>query len=133
MSESNVNAVKDAYRSFERGDMDGVMKGMAPDVDWSMTGQEGHFPTFGRRQGEAGVRGFFRDVADTLDFHRFEPQEFYEAGDTVIVLGHYEMTVKKTGRRAGSDWVHVFTFRDGKVARFREYADTATFVEAWRG
>jgi ketosteroid isomerase-like protein len=29
--------------------------------------------------------------------------------------------------------VHVFTIRDGKVAKFREFNDTAQFAEAYRG
>jgi len=29
--------------------------------------------------------------------------------------------------------VHVFTIKDGKVTDFREFTDTATFAEAYRG
>jgi ketosteroid isomerase-like protein len=48
------------------------------------------------------------------------------------VLGHYDGTVKKNGKRADSDWVHVFTVKDGKVVHFREFTDTAKFADAWR-
>jgi uncharacterized protein len=41
--------------------------------------------------------------------------------------------VKKTGRRIASDWCHVFTVRDGKVAAFREFTDTAQAAAAYRG
>ena len=30
------------------------------------------------------------------------------------------------------DWIHIFTFRDGKVAKFREFMDTAGIADAWR-
>jgi len=36
-------------------------------------------------------------------------------------------------KRASSDWCHIFTFRDGKVAKFREFLDTAQAAEAFRG
>ena len=48
-------------------------------------------------------------------------------------MGSYDMTVRRTGRRAGSDWLHVFWLKNGKVTRFREFTDTARFAEAWRG
>ena len=49
------------------------------------------------------------------------------------MLGHYAATMRKTGRKAASDWVHIFTVRDGKVAAFLEFTDTAEFARAWKG
>ena len=40
--------------------------------------------------------------------------------------------MRKTGRSVASDWVHIFTVRDGKVVAFREFTDTAQFAEAFR-
>jgi ketosteroid isomerase-like protein len=51
----------------------------------------------------------------------------------LFVTGYYAATLKKTGRRAASEWVHIFTFRDGKVTKLREFLDTASFIEANRG
>ena len=31
-----------------------------------------------------------------------------------------------------SDWIHVFTVRDGKVTTFREFTDTAQFAAAYQ-
>jgi ketosteroid isomerase-like protein len=39
----------------------------------------------------------------------------------------------KTGKPANSDFVHVFVIRDGKIASYREFQDTATLVLAARG
>jgi ketosteroid isomerase-like protein len=49
------------------------------------------------------------------------------------VLGHYAWKIRKTGRSVASDWAHIFTVRNGKVVRFREFNDTAQFAEAYRG
>jgi len=40
--------------------------------------------------------------------------------------------MKKTGKPVSCEWVHVFTFHDGKVTRWREHTDTAQFAEAYR-
>jgi ketosteroid isomerase-like protein len=51
-------------------------------------------------------------------------------GDTVVVLGHEKGRFRPTGRDYELHWVQFFTFRDGKLARFRELADTAAFLDA---
>jgi ketosteroid isomerase-like protein len=132
MSNGNVKLVQDAYAAFERGDMEALMGTMAQDIDWAIVGRASDFPSFGAWPGLAKVREFFRSVADNIEFRDFSPREFYPSGDKVFVLGHYEGTIKKTGRRMASDWAHVFTIKDGKVAQFREYTDTAAIADAWR-
>jgi ketosteroid isomerase-like protein len=54
-------------------------------------------------------------------------------GDKVVALGDYAWRVKSTGREYESDFVHVFSVRDGKVARFQEFMDTAVVGWAYRG
>ena len=37
------------------------------------------------------------------------------------------------GRAGESEWLHVWTIRNGKVAACRTLNDTALLAEAWRG
>jgi ketosteroid isomerase-like protein len=106
---------------------------MAPDSTWETVGRPAEYPTFGPRKGQAGVKGFFDTVGQHLDFSEFSPKEFYTNGDKVFVLGHYAFKVKKTGKPVASDWIHIFTIRNDKVTAFREFMDTATAAEAYRG
>ena len=42
--------------------------------------------------------------------------------------------IMKPGGRAGSsDWLHVWTIRDGRISGLRSLNDTALLAEAWRG
>jgi uncharacterized protein len=43
-----------------------------------------------------------------------------------------EATVRDTGRAFVSHEAHVWTFRDGKLARFQSYHDTAAAAAAHR-
>ena len=79
------------------------------------------------------MRDFFKLVGETQSAVAFTQDEFHAAGDTVVVLGNYRWTVRKTGKPADADFVHVFTLKDGKVTAFREFTDTAQFAQAWRG
>ena len=132
MSQDNVTVAKNAYAAFQRGDMDALLGAMTADVDWTLAGRREDFPTLGDWKGKAAVRDFFATVADTMEFSDFSPREFCACDDKVFVLGHYAATIRRTGRPAASDWVHVFTVRGGKVTRFRELTDTASFAAAWK-
>jgi hypothetical protein len=63
---------------------------------------------------------------------QFEPQEFIAEGDKVVVTGQAKWAVKSNAQTYESPWVHIFTIRDGKVARFHQFNDTAAAVEAFR-
>ena len=132
MSQANIATVQSLYAAFGRGDIAVILDGCLPDVEWESGGRKEDFPTFGPRKGKAEVQEFFRTVAEIMDFNEFSPREFYADRDKVFVLGNYAMTMKKNGRKPASEWIHVFTFRGGKVAQFREFTDTAIFAQAYR-
>lgn len=79
----------------------------------------------GRRNGRAGVAKFFADLVAADDVGLFEPREFIEAGDNVIVLGFEQAIVRNTGHRFESMWAHVFTIRNERIVRWRGWFDTA--------
>jgi ketosteroid isomerase-like protein len=65
------------------------------------------------------------------DNYRAQPTEFIDAGDTVVALGRYSGTYKATGRSMDAAFAHVWTLRDGRVVRFRQYMDTRKMAEAF--
>jgi ketosteroid isomerase-like protein len=132
MTADNIATVQHLYGAFRQGDIDTLIAGLAPDVRWESNGQREAYPTFGRFDGPDAVRDFFSHLGGELDFHTFSPDEFHACGDKVFVTGHSHMTVKKTGRPVEFDWIHAFTFRDGKVQAFHDYVDTHQIVEANR-
>ena len=132
MSNANIAIVQNLYAAFGRGDIAAIIAGSNPDIDWQSVGRKTDYPAFGPRQGAAQVQEFFRIVAENEDFSDFSPREFYAADDKVFVLGSYSLKMKKTGKPVACEWVHVFTFRDGKVTRWREHTDTAQFADGYR-
>ena len=133
MSNANVTTVQSMYAAFGKGDIATIIDGLTPDIDWQCVGRPSDFPTFGQFKGPNAVGEFFKKVGEHLNFSEFSPREFYADGDKVIALGHYAMALTKNGKKMASDWCHIFTFRDGKVAKFREFLDTAQAAEAFRG
>ena len=135
MSEAaNTQAVKDAYAAFQRGDINAIVAMLDDQIEWEgVKGSEGVAPHAGVRRGRAAVADFFSIVGSTLDFHEFMPKEFVAQGDQVVAIGSYKATVKATRRSVAADWVMVFTFRAGKISRFREFSDSAAVNRAYAG
>ena len=133
MSEtSNTKVVQDAYAAFGRRDIPALLGALDPKVEWTAV-VGSRTPTSGTRHGREGVTEFFQQLAASLEFQSFEPQEFIAEGDKVVALGHYVGRSIATGRSFESDWVMVFTVRNGLVTRFMEFADSAGLNEAFAG
>jgi ketosteroid isomerase-like protein len=109
--------------------MDAVLADMHDDIEWQ---QAQGLPHGGTYRGLAEVR---RNVFDPLDrdwWSEFAaaPDEFLDAGEEVVVLGRYRGVAKETGRRLDVPFVHIWSLRDGKAWRFRQFLDTHGWVEA---
>jgi ketosteroid isomerase-like protein len=132
MSEQeNVQTVKAAYAAFKRGDIPALLNLLVEDVTWIQPGPAATIATAGERHGRQQVAQYFALVNETFEVEEFEPQEFIAAGDRVVVLGRYRRRVKAMGRADESDWVHVFTVREGKITTHQAYADTAATLAAF--
>jgi ketosteroid isomerase-like protein len=57
------------------------------------------------------------------------PEEFITSDGTVAAVVRYTGSGKTTGKQLDLPVVHVWDVRDGKIARFRQFADTAKFRE----
>ena len=132
MSAANIAFIQSLYAAFGRGDINTVIAGVAADVDWTVNGRRKDYPMLGNWKGQDGVKKFFEGVTEHEEVVEFSPREFFAADDRVCVLGHYAWKIRKTGRSVASDWAHIFTVRNGKVVKFREFNDTAQFAEAYR-
>lgn len=131
MSEQNTTIVQAAYNNFKTGDIPALLAQISEDATWQLPEIPG-VALAGKRIGREGVGEFFTIVARDQDVIEFSPSEFVAQGDKVVSLGHYRWRVKETGREFESDFVHVFTIRDGRIAAFREHFDTAAVAAAYQ-
>jgi uncharacterized protein len=125
----NEPIVRRSYEAFALGDLDGALADMADDIEWH---QAQGLPHGGTYLGLAEVRANVFDPLDRDWWSAFSavPDEFLDAGDEVVVLGRYRGVAKLTGRTLDVPFVHVWSMRGGKAWRFRQFLDTAGWVEA---
>lgn len=126
---ATADIVNRAYDCFNRKDLDGLAAMVAPDCSWNVAGPA-DIPWAGHYEGPEEVKGYARKLIDTVHFRSFEPRSFIEQGDIVVVCGSEAATVNSTGKEYTSLFAHVFTVKDGKIASFQEYGDTADIERA---
>ena len=127
----NITVVQEAFAAFGRGDVQGILDRLADGIVWKgVHGAGPHVPTSGERRGKAQVGEFFKQVAQNLNFSRFEPKEFIATGDKVVVLGHYTATTP-IGKTLDADFAMVFTLHNGKATEFQEFTDSAAVNAAY--
>lgn len=133
--DAHVACVKSIYAAVPRGDVEHVLAQCTDDVSW---GIESAVPArevapYGLRTGKAGVASFFADWASTVEFTAFDATDFIAVGDHVFNTLRYTIRVKATGKTFASPPLQQhWTFRGGKLARFRGSEDSAGTRDAFR-
>jgi ketosteroid isomerase-like protein len=124
-----VDIVRRSYEAFALDDLDAVMADMHPDIVWH---QAQGLPHGGVYHGLQEVRRAIFDPLDEEWWDEFTatPDEFLVAGGDVVVLGRYRGVAKGTGKRLDVPFVHVWTVEGELAVRFRQFLDTAGWVEA---
>lgn len=119
---SNLKSVQNVYHGFAKGDIPAVLGFLSSEIEW--TEAEG-FPYGGTYRGpKAVLEGVFMRLGSEWNGYAAVPDEFIDGGDTVVALGKYSGTYKKTGKSFSANFAHVWKIRDGKAFRFVQYVDT---------
>ncbi|HUN94242.1 MAG TPA: nuclear transport factor 2 family protein [Burkholderiaceae bacterium] len=117
------------YAAFGRGDVEAIIGMLAAGFTWQFIGGS-EAPYTGRRTTPDEVRAFFEAVGKFDEILAFEPREIIAEGEHVTVLGWERCRARPDGKVFEADWIHVFTIRGGKVARYWGMLDTEASMRA---
>jgi uncharacterized protein len=126
---ASVDIVRRSYDAFARDDLDGVMADMDEAIEWHQAQGLPH-GGFYRGLGQVREHVFAPLLEHWWEEFSAEPEEFVAAGEMVVVLGRYRGVAKRTGRRLDVPYLHLWTLRDGKAVRFRQFLDTQGWNDA---
>jgi ketosteroid isomerase-like protein len=125
MSQENVELVRSVYEGWLRGEI-GLDK-LDPEI--SMV-ESGALPGAASAYGIEAVERYLRSFAKHWEQIRFEPQEYIDAGNQVVVVAQLVGQGKKSGIEVRRTWAYVWTVRDQKILRMQGYADLNDALEA---
>lgn len=127
-----ISKVKDLYAAFGRGDIATILANVTDDVAWEYEAPA-EIPVAGIRRGPKGATDFFSAHAAYSKDAKIDITEFLANENAVVGLGRYQATILPSNIRVDTPLAQYFQFRDGKVCRFAQFANTAVIVEAVRG
>ena len=129
MPRSNAETVRSFYAALGRADLGDLLGLLHEELEWT---EAERFPYYGGtwRSPRAVVDNLLLPLARDWDPFRAEAEEFLSVGDQVVSFGFYAGRYKATGRSMTARFAHRWLLRDGRIARFEMYADTAKVLEA---
>ncbi len=122
---SHVDFVKGVYAAFGAGDVPRVLGSMHPQIQWTQTA--GYKLGGGvHRSPQAVLENVFAKIGVEFESFSIDVERLTDAGNVVVMQGHYVGKGKATGKSVRAAVAHVFEISDGKIVRFDQYVDSAT-------
>jgi ketosteroid isomerase-like protein len=122
-----VEALRRGFEAYAEGGFDAIRDAFDPEVEWRTGEDEPDFATY---RGHDGVKERIETVFDSFAELSLEPEQFIVQGDNVVVQVGGRLRGRESGVEVDFRETWVFTLRDGKVTRVREYRDTNDALEA---
>jgi uncharacterized protein len=129
VSRENVEVVRGLWQAFADGGLDALMEHFDQEVDWRA--MEGAPDDVGEMHGTAAVHRYLQDWLDTFEGITTVPVELIDAGDDrVIAVLYVTGKARLSGIATELRYAVVYTLRDGKIVRGREYAERSEALKA---
>jgi ketosteroid isomerase-like protein len=126
---SKIQTVQQCYAEFGKGNPQGVLDLLTDDVTWTDPGYP-EIPYAGKCKGKEEVLNFFMEMGKTISFTRFEPQQFMNDGNNVIVKGFFTGKSNSTRKTFESEWVMIWEVENEKVKNYQAFIDTFKVASA---
>ena len=131
MSQENVEAVQRAVEAWNADDLDAFLAELDADVEWHPAIEPGLEGAATIYRGPDGARKIWgQDRGEAWERLTNSPHEFRDLGESVLVLGHMDLTARKTGIEFSQELGEVFDLRAGKIVRIRDFLTHAEALEA---
>ena len=122
----HIEQIRQRYDQFSRGDIRGATQDWADDIVWE-GGNSADLPMGGAHYGKAAALGVLASDVAVWDEFTMSPDEYFEAGDTVVVLGH--SAIKKDGQSATTAFVHIWRWSGDQISHFQLVTDTLQLAQ----
>jgi hypothetical protein len=126
MSDNHVQLAQRLYDLFGRGDIPAVLALFDEAIEWREAEGNPYQPSGEPFVGpQAVLTDLFMRLGQEWDGLTVTPVSILPTPEGVLAQGRYTGTYTATGQALDAQFAHVMTMRDGKLAGFQQYVDTA--------
>jgi ketosteroid isomerase-like protein len=116
MSKENVELIRRGHEALQDAGEQAIFEYLDPDIDLTPVAETPGVETY---HGHDGVRRYFETTREAFGEFRWEPQEYVDLGDHVLVPTRFVAEGRGSGVPVEAMIYNVFTVRGGKVVRVR--------------
>jgi ketosteroid isomerase-like protein len=131
MSQENLETIQRAQEAWNAEDLDAWLAEADPEVEWHTALEqavEGRGSTF---RGHDGLRKAWDEYrSETWGGLMNQIQEIRDLGDSVLVLGHLDVSGRTSGVEFTQQFGQLVTFRGGKILRTHDFLSHADALAA---
>jgi len=127
--EKYIQIIQQVYLDFGNQNIQGVLNALTDDIAWNDPGYP-EVPYAKTRTGKNDVMNFFVEMAGTITFTNFIPQEFYYDQETVLVKGFFEGKSNTINKPFKTDWMMIWKFRGDKICSYQAFVDTVKIASS---
>ena len=121
--------VRSLYAARVRGDLDGVMGGIADDAVFCLNGRGTGVPALCTpSKGRAAIRPLLKDLIDTWRFDDWKELALLVDGERALLHWTARVTCVPSGKSESFEVLDLVIFRDGKIIDHRQSTDTALMM-----
>ena len=117
----HIELMRQRYDDFNRGDIQGATQDWADAFVWQGSNST-ELPGGGEHTGKDQALQVLQQAVGAWDEFKLSADEFFEDGDTVVVLGHTD--VRKSENSAQTPVVHIWRWQGDQIKRFQILTDT---------
>ena len=117
----HIDVMRQRYEEFNRGDIEAALQDWADDFVWQGSNST-ELPGGGEHHGKDEALNVLQQAVGAWDEFKLSADEFFEDGDTVVVLGHTEL--KKGDQSAQAPVVHIWRWEGEEIKRLQILTDT---------
>jgi ketosteroid isomerase-like protein len=131
MSRENLETLQRAQAAWNADDLDAWLAELHPEAEWHVVLQQA-------LEGRGSTYRGHDDLRKAWDEYRGEAwgglmnqiQEIRDLGESVLVLGHLDVTGRTTGIESSQEFGQLVTFRGGKILRSQDFLSHTDALEA---
>jgi len=124
-----IEALREAYAAFNRGDVDSAVQSLDPQIEWI---EPAEFPGGGTYHGREEAKRYLAQSRAAWAEVISEPVEFIPVDNRIVVFVHARVRPKDKNEWQAVDLADVYTFQNGKATAMRAFTNRQDAL-AWSG
>lgn len=119
------------FEAFGKGDLAGLLATLHEEVTLKAEGPA-TVPWYGTYKGIDGAKAFLANLGGNVETQAFTIEQIIAEGETVVANGYLKHRIPATGRLFEGDWALLCKIKEGKIAYYQFFENSAAAEAAFR-